>query len=251
MFRLAAVVCVFALAVIGCSRAENSAEAGAVRVFAASSLTDVLAQVGSAFEEDGMQVNFNFAGSSALREQILDGADADVFISANRPVMTELIEADNLAREPVAIAENTMEIAVPTDNDADVRGLADLSDTSLAIGLCAKGVPCGELASQVLDAAGVQPSVDTYEPNVRALLSKVELGELDAALVYRTDVLASEETVGVGLDPGSGGRSSYLAVILADTGEASERSEAAEAFLNFLTSERAQRLFLNAGFGTP
>jgi molybdate transport system substrate-binding protein len=248
MFRFAAVVCVFALAVIGCSRAENSAAPSSVRVFAASSLTDVLAQVGSAFEEGGMQVNFNFAGSSTLREQILDGADADVFISANRPVMTELIEADDLAREPVAIAENTMEIAVPIDNDADVSGLADLSDTSLAIGLCAEGVPCGDLASQVLDAAGVRPSVDTYEPNVRALLSKVELGELDAALVYRTDVLASEEAVGVGLDPGSGGRSSYLAVTLADT---DETSEAAEAFLNFLTSDRAQRLFLNAGFGMP
>lgn len=248
MSRLAAVVCVFALAVVGCSRTENSDETGSVRVFAASSLTDVLAQVGSAFEENGMQVNFNFAGSSALREQILDGASADVFISANRPVMTELIEADDLARGPVVIAENTMEIAVPIDNDAGVSGLADLSDASLAIGLCAEGVPCGDLASQVLDAAAVQPSVDTYEPNVRALISKVELGELDAALVYRTDILASEEAVGVGLDPGSGGRSSYLAVILADTGEA---SEAAEAFLNFLTSARAQRLFVNAGFGTP
>jgi molybdate transport system substrate-binding protein len=248
MSRLAAVVCVFALTVVACSNADDT---DSVRVFAASSLTDVLVDVGAAFEESGTQVDFNFAGSSALREQILDGAAADVFISANRSVMAELIEADDLAREPVPIAENTMEIAVPIDNDTGVSGLADLADASLAVGLCAEGVPCGDLASEVLDAAGIEPSVDTYEPNVRALLSKVELGELDAALVYRTDILASDEAVGVGLDPGTGGRSSYLAVTLADTGEASELSGAAQAFVNFLTSAPAQRLFVDAGFDTP
>lgn len=240
MRRTAISLC--AIALLGACADDDGEQPSTVNVFAASSLSDVLVRFGD-FQNDGrsVEVEFNLAGSSALREQILDGADADVFISANESVMQEIIDEGLTDFEPVQIAANSLTIAVPVGNPAGVTGLSDFADDSLTLGLCAVEVPCGKLASDVLAMEGVETSVDTREPNVRALLSKVELGELDAALVYRTDVLASEDAEDVGLAAGTRGRTTYFAVQLSAKDEARQ-------FIDLLLSPSSQEWFAQSGF---
>lgn len=252
MRRPVTALCAFAvlgvMGVLGVGCAGNASRStSSIRVFAASSMTDVLPEIATLFEErESVGVQFSFAGSSALREQILDGADADVFISANLSVMEVLVDAGLIEQDPMAIAGNGLTIAVPVGNPASVTGLADFEDGSLTLGVCSPGVPCGDLATRVFDAERITPQVDTNEANVRALLTKVELGELDAALVYRTDVVSSAEVAEVPLpsDAALLG-TTYAAGVL--TGS----TDAADAFVEFLGSAEAIEVFTKAGFDQP
>ncbi len=245
MRRLASILCIATLSVLGCAgNGASSDQDSQVSVFAASSLTDVLNDLVLIFEAKGNDVVLNFAGSSALREQIFDGADPDVFISANEVVMGEVIDAGEHFDDPVVIAENTMTIAVPVGNPAAIRGLPDFAEPSHTLGLCARGVPCGDLAAEVLAANDVVAQPDTLEPNVRSLLSKVEIDELDAALVYRTDIRASGDVEEILLEPGVGGRARYLAA-------SASANDAASAFVEFLTSQEARVVLDEAGFVSP
>ena len=150
---------------------------------AASSLADVTEIV---FEgRDG--VTPVIAGSSTLVAQLAAGADADVLITANSATMEQAASEGSVHGEPVLIAVNTLVLATPAGNPGGVTGLTDLARGDLLIGLCATEVPCGELAHQALGEAGIAPAPDTLELNVRALASKLSLGELDAGLVYATD----------------------------------------------------------------
>lgn len=233
--------CALAL-LVGCGDIDEPP----LRVFAASSMTDVLGEYGNLFESSSIRdVEFNFAGSSALREQLLDGADADVFLSANQAVMQDVVNAGLTDGEPVWVAENTLTVAVPLGNPAEISSLSDFADDSLLLGLCAPGVPCGDLAAQVLEAQGVVASVDTLEPNVRSLLAKVELGELDAALVYRTDVVSSDEVEEIVLPEGVGGTAIYLAVAL------STEDRDGSSFISLMTAPTSAQLLIDAGFDVP
>lgn len=247
MARLVVLLSVLGILCAACGN-DSSAEQR-VRVFAASSLTDVLPEIVKPFERGGASVELIFGGSSALREQVLDGADVDVFISANQSVMDDLVDAARVEGDPVVVARNSMTIVVPLDNPGDVDSLSDLADERLTIGLCAIGVPCGDLASDLLAKANLEASVDTFEQNVRSLLAKVELGELDAALVYRTDAMASEEVLEIAVATDLAPRSVYLAAVL-DGGENAQPS-APEQFASFLRSPIAERLLVEAGFETP
>ncbi|MET0902026.1 MAG: molybdate ABC transporter substrate-binding protein, partial [Acidimicrobiales bacterium] len=162
---------------------------GAIIVFAAASLTDAFEEVGTAFEaaNPGTTIELNFAASSALREQILSGAPADVFASANTSNMDQVVEGD-AAESSEPFVENELQIATSEGNSAGVTGLDDFANPDLLIGLCAEEVPCGEFGREALANAGVTPAIDTNEPDVRSLLTKLESGDLDAGIVYRTDV---------------------------------------------------------------
>lgn len=244
MRRLALFPCALVLTVTAC--AGGSDASSTVRVFAASSMTDVLPDISAEFERTStVQVELNFGGSSALREQILDGADADVFISANEDVMLDILNSGITTSGPSAFAETSMTIAVPVGNPGAIRGLEAFADQGLTLGLCSSEVPCGQLADEVLAAQDVVAAVDTREPNVRALLSKVELGELDGALVYRTDVLASDQVQEIELVDGAGGRAVYLALSLDDDSSRDER------FVEFLQLSAALELLGDAGFEIP
>ena len=174
----------------GCSDAQDTNNNdGEVVVMAASSLAEVLEVV---IEFEGhASVTPVVAGSSTLVAQLAAGADADVLITANAATMDRAVADGSVQGEPVVIATNTLALAVAADNPGGVSGLADLARRDLLIGLCAIEVPCGELARRALDEAGIAPSVDTLEPNVRALAAKISLGELDAGLVYVTDARAA------------------------------------------------------------
>ncbi|MCW2583040.1 MAG: Molybdate-binding protein, partial [Klenkia sp.] len=184
----------------GSSPAAETTEAGltgTLTVFAAASLTDVFTDLGDQLMEANpdLTVEFNFAGSSALATQIGQGAPADVFASANQTQMTVVTDAGLAEGDPTVFTENVLEIAVPEGNPADVTGIDDFANADLTLAICAPDVPCGAAAEQVFEAAGVTAQPDTLEEDVRAALTKVELGEVDAALVYRTDVRAAGDAV--------------------------------------------------------
>ena len=154
---------------------------------AASSLTDVIEVV----VEDSESLTPVIAGSATLVAQLAAGADADVLITADAATMEQAVSGGSVQGEPELIAVNTLVLATPAGNPGDVDRLADLGRRDLLIGLCAAEVPCGALAHQALGEAGIAPSADTLELNVRALASKLSLGELDAGLVYATDARTS------------------------------------------------------------
>lgn len=223
---------------------------GTVTVFAAASLTDAFDQVAAAFEEanPGITVELNYAGSSSLRDQILAGAPADVFAAADTAAMDAVVDGDAVAGDPAVFATNEMQIAVPAGNAAGVEGLDDLGDEGLLVGLCAPEVPCGQLGREVLAGAGVTPAPDTEEPDVRSLLTKVAGGELDAGLVYATDVRAAGGDVeGIEIPEGRNVVAEYPIAPLAESGDAA----AARAFVDFVLAGSGQEALAAHGFGPP
>jgi len=228
---------------------DGDAEAAALVVFAAASLTDAFEEAADAFEDanPGTSVELNFAASSALREQIVEGAPADVFASANGPNMDAVVQAGEAEASEV-FALNELEIVVPAGNEAGVSGLDDFAREELFIGLCAAEVPCGELGREVLASAGVEPAIDTDEPDVRALLAKVESGDLDAGLVYRTDVVAAGGDVeGIEVPDEHNVVAAYPIAVLAR----SEAPDVAEAFVAFVLAAAGQAILAAHGFDAP
>jgi molybdate transport system substrate-binding protein len=230
------------------ARAEESAQ-GDITVFAASSLTDAFTELGTTFESENpdASVEFNFGASSALREQILAGAPADVFASANTSNMDQVVDG-GAASDPEDFATNLLEIAVAAGNEARVAGLDDFANPDLLIGLCAEEVPCGEFGREALANAGVTPSIDTNEPDVRSLLTKVEAGDLDAGIVYVTDVMAAGETVeGVEIPADDNVVATYPIAALTDAAN----PDAADAFVEFVLSDEGQEVVQSYGFDAP
>ncbi len=218
-----------------------------VSVFAAASLADSFGELEAVYEaaHTGIDVQLNLAGSSSLREQILEGAPADVYASANQANMTSIVEAGEAAGDPRVFARNRLQIAVPAGNPAGVSGLEDFADQDLFIGLCARGVPCGDFAREALANAGVTASVDTNEPDVRALLTKIGAGELDAGIVYVTDVLSAGDLVdGVDLSDADNVVAEYPIVSLLNSPNPSQ----AEAFVTFVLSAEGQSILAAFGF---
>ena len=228
---------------------EPAAEglSGSITVFAAASLTDAFEEVATAFEEANPEasVELNFGASSALREQILAGAPADVFASANPSNMDQVVEAGEVEGEDQVFVRNELEIAVPAGNPGDVDGLDDFADPDLLIGLCAEQVPCGEFGREALANAGVTPAQDTDEPDVRSLLTKVEAGDLDAGIVYTTDVLAAGDAVeGVEIPEEDNVIAEYPIASLSRAAS----PEVAEAFVAFVLSGEGQEILESFGF---
>lgn len=246
-----------ALALAGCGSGDadtgasgTSAVTGDVTVFAAASLTESFTRIGEDFEaaHPGVTVTFNFAGSSALAQQVNEGAPADVFASAAPKNMDQVTETGSVTAEPVTFATNTLEIAVPAGNPAGITGLADFAEADLKIALCAEQVPCGAAAATVFDAAGVTAAPDTLEQDVKAVLSKVSLGEVDAALVYKTDVLAAGDRVeGIPFPEADEAVNDYPIAVCAKA----PNPAGAQAFVDYVLSGKGTAVLTGAGFGTP
>lgn len=255
-----AVVAVCSVITAGCAdtdliASESRPEAGdeiggTVLVFAAASLTDVMADVAAGFEvaNPSVDVEVNVAGSSSLGEQILEGAPADVFASANQTTMDRVVAEGAVVDTPRVFAANRLQIAVPVDNPAGIAGLFDFADESLLLGLCIETVPCGDFARQALAKAGVEPSIDTEEPDVRALLAKVATGELDGGVVYETDILAVSDTVaGVVIEPEYNVEAVYPIARLSDA----PNPAAAEEFVAYVLSDDGRGVLDRYGFRQP
>jgi len=245
--RLIVTTCVLGM-VIACS---GSSVNGELLVSAAASLTDAFGEVESAFEEENRDVDvvLNLGSSTALREQILEGAPADVFASANTSNMDQVVEAGEAAGEPEIFVTNRLQIAVPAGNPGGVSGLEDFAREELLIGLCGENVPCGDFGRQALENAGVTPSLDTNEPDVRALLTKIENDELDAGIVYVTDVLSSPpgEVEGIDIPTEVNVVAEYPIAVLASA----PNPDAAAAWIEFVLSEGGQAILTSYGFTSP
>ncbi|MCJ7726774.1 MAG: molybdate ABC transporter substrate-binding protein, partial [Acidimicrobiia bacterium] len=238
------------LTATACSKASvGEVRSEPLLVMAAGSLTKAFGDLEDAFEAGhaGIDVQVSTAASSFLREQILEGAPADVFASADLENMQLLIDAGMVAPDTVVFARNRMEIAIPAGNPAGVTGLDSFADPDLLIGLCAPQVPCGIFGRAVLDRAGIDASVDTAEPNVLFLLTKIEAGELDAGLVYATDVASSPLVEGIAIPPEWNVEASYPIAALS----ASDHPEGAAAFVAFVLSSEGRAILAAYGFLTP
>ncbi|MGW4378269.1 molybdate ABC transporter substrate-binding protein [Kitasatospora sp. NPDC004531] len=221
---------------------------GTVTVFAAASLKESFTELGKRFEAayPGVKVSFNFGGSSALAQSIVSGAPVDVFAAASPATMKTVTDAKLTGEDPRVFVRNTLEIAVAKGNPKHIAGLKDLGGAKTA--LCAKEVPCGAAAAAALKTAGVELTPATYEQDVKGALTKVELGEVDASLVYRTDVKADAAKIdGVEFPEAAQAVNDYPVVAL---GKAPNANGAA-AFLGYLNSMDARNVLTEAGFQVP
>lgn len=228
----------------------SGSAAGAVTVFAAASLTESFTTLGKDFEaaNPGAKVTFNFAGSSALATQINQGAPADVFASASPTNMKVVTDAGNGDGTATAFVKNQLVIAVPKGNPKGIAGLADLTKSGVKVALCAEQVPCGAAAVKALAAANVKLTPVTLEQDVKAALSKVKLGEVDAALVYRTDAKASAADVeGIEFPESAGAINDYPIIVVKNA----PNRTGAQAFITYVQSDRGKAVLTAAGFQAP
>ena len=234
---------------------------GTLIVFAAASLTDAFTEIGDGFmaANPGVNVDFNFQGSAALRTQIEEGAPADVFASANTSQMDVLVEQD-LTETPKIFVHNSLVIITPADNPAGIGLLADLQNEGLKLVLAAREVPAGGYAREMLAKANADPAYEpgfgdavlanlvSNESNVKQVVTKVQLGEADAGIVYGSDVtpdvasalktIAVPDAVNVIAD--------YPIATLTEA----ENLEAARAFVEFVLGTAGQEILDRWGFST-
>ena len=255
-FALAAVA-LAAIAVAGCSSSSSStpaasssaAQTGAITIFAAASLKETFTQLGQQFEaaHPGDTVKFSFGASSALAEQINSGAPADVFASAATKNMDQVVTTGN-ASNPQNFAENVMEVAVPPSNPAKVTSVNDLAKSSVKTALCQPQVPCGVVAAEVFKNAKITVKPVTLQPDVKSVLTQVELGNVDAGVVYVTDVQAAGSKVkGVSIPASDNATTTYPIAALTHSTEQS----IAQAFVAYVLSPTGEQVLKAAGFEQP
>jgi molybdate transport system substrate-binding protein len=247
-----ALLAVLGLAAASCGGSEKSnARSANVQVFAASSLTEAFTAMSTTFESQhpGVKVTFNFAASSALAQQINDGAPADVFVSADEPNMTKVIDAGN-ASAPTPVARNRLALLVEPGNPKGITGLADLARPGVVFVLCAPEVPCGKVGAAALTKANVTAQPASLEENVKAVVSKVTLGEADAGIVYATDVRAAGDKaqsvdIDVADDP------SLEAVYPIAVTKTGATNDAARTWVDYVLSGDGQSTLASFGFLPP
>ncbi|WP_285665414.1 molybdate ABC transporter substrate-binding protein [Actinorhabdospora filicis] len=220
---------------------------GPVTVFAAASLTEAFTTIGADFEKahPGTKVTFNFAGSSALATQINEGAPADVFASAAPKNMQTVTDAGNTKGGAKVFVKNQLVIAVAKGNPKGITGLADLAKPDVKVALCAEQVPCGAAAKKAIGDLKITPV--TLEQDVKSALSKVKLGEVDAALVYRTDAKSSPDVDAVEFPESASAINEYPIAALKNGPNAA----GAGAFVAYVLSEAGRAVLLKAGFQAP
>ncbi len=240
-----------AVAVSGAT-ASPSADAvtGTVTVFAAASLTPTFTELGRRFEDahPGAHVAFSFAGSSDLVSQLVEGAPADVFASADEANMGKASKAGVIAGSPVDFATNVLAIAVPPGNPASVAAFSDLSKPAVKTVVCAPQVPCGAATARVEAATHVTLKPVSEESSVTDVLGKVESGEADAGIVYASDVRSAGTKVeSVPFPEAASTINTYPIAAVKD----SANPAAAAAFIRFVTGTGARAVLKTAGFGAP
>lgn len=233
----------------GASGGSASAGASTVTVFAAASLQETFSTLAARYEaaHPNTTVKLNFGASSALALQINAGAPADVFASASTKNMTQVTSAGS-ASKPVTFARNSMEIAVPPSNPAHIAAVRDLAKPGVKVALCQAQVPCGATAVTVFSHAGVSVKPVTLEADVKSTLTKVELKEVDAGVVYRTDVLAAGPKVkGIEIPASQNASTDYPMAVLTKA----KNPAGAQSFLAFVLSQQGKSVLETAGFQQP
>jgi molybdate transport system substrate-binding protein len=250
---VAAVVCALSAAACGDSSSAKPPVSGgpsvrgSVTVLAAASLTESFTAIGTAFEtaNPGTKVTFGFGASSTLATQIDQGAPADVIATADTTSMQKLVDGGRLAAAPVVFARNRLAVITAAGNPKKIGSLSDLVAPGLAVVLCADTVPCGRFAKQALGKAGVTVTPKSYETDVKAVVTKVTLGEADAGIVYVTDVKAAgAKAAGVTIPDAQNVVAEYPIVAV----KAAANPSVADAFVAFVTGPQGKELLAAAGF---
>ena len=246
-FRILSLACVVFLAACGSSGSPNASLSGTASIFAAASLTDSFKALGTTFQtaHPGATVQFNFAGTPTLVTQIEQGAASDVFASADTTNMDKL-KADGFTSGSAQVfAHNKLEIVVAAGNPKGIRGLADLAKPGVIYITAAATVPAGKYALQILASAGVKVTPKSLETDVKSVVSKIELGEADAGIVYVTDVKAAGSKVsGVPIPDSVNVIATYPIV----TVKGSKNSALGKAFIAYVLSADGQATMQSFGF---
>ncbi len=229
---------------------EAKTEARELLVFAAASMEPTFTELAKEFEaaNPGVTVKFNFAGSQDLQEQIISGAPADVFASANEKQMAPVTEAGLNEGDPQIFVTNTLEIVTPPDNPAGITDFASLAGEGVNLVICAPEVPCGSATDKIEEATGITLTPVSEEESVTNVLAKVQAGEGDAGLVYQTDAKAAGDSVkAIPFPESDAAINKYPIVALKDAPQA----ELAQAWVDFILSDSVQKFLADAGFGMP
>lgn len=235
---------VAACVVAACSLTACGSPDDTVTILAASSLVDVMPQIVELAEQGNPDMRFevSYAASSQIVQQLSAGIDADVAVLAGKGPLSAL-DSTLTTSDPRIVATNTLAIALAPGNPANVTGIDDLGRSDLSLVVCAEQVPCGEATAAMFDNAGITPNVASFEPDVRATLSKVAAGEADAGVVYVTDLVGQDLQV-IKIPPAVQVTNAYPAFTIDD-------SRSGAAFVELLLANEAQEVLRDAGFGAP
>jgi molybdate transport system substrate-binding protein len=243
--------------------APNQASSGSttLMVLAAASLTESFTEMGKVFEAQnpGVKVTFSYAGSQQLSQQLGQGANADVFASASPKYMDAAVQAKRVNKGDVkTFVKNRLAVIFPKDNPAGLKELKDLAKPGLKLDLADKSVPVGQYALDFLDKATKDPGFDptykanvlknvvSYEDNVKSVVAKVSLGEVDAGIVYVTDIpLDASSKIGkLGIPDALNTVATYPIAPISD----SKNSDLAKAFVALVLSPDGQAIMAKYGF---
>jgi molybdate transport system substrate-binding protein len=251
---------VAALVLAACSSSTTTAPSGSsptsekvsgtVVVFAATSLTDAFDKIGAGFEKahPGVTVKFNYNGSSSLATSINQGAPADAFASAAPANMKTVTDAGDAVGTPQVFTRNTGEIMVEKGNPKKITSVKDLANPAIKVAVCAPEVPCGAVATAIFKNAGVTVKPVSEETNVGGVVTKVTLGEVDAGIVYVTDVKANEtKAAGVSIPASQNDITDYPIVQV----KGAPNATAAKAFISYVLGPDGQKVLTSFGFLPP
>ena len=233
----------------GVSLKSDTSVSGTITVFAAASLQGAFTTIGKQFEaaHPGTTVKFNFGASSSLATEITSGSPADVFASAAPQNMDTVVKAGD-ASSPVTFAKNVMEVAVPPSNPAHVTSVSDLSKSSVKTALCQPQVPCGFTAAKVFSNAKISVKPVTLQPDVKSVLTQVELDNVDAGMVYVTDVKAAGTKVkGIKIPASENATTDYPIATITS----SKNKDTAQAFASYVASPAGEKVLAADGFEKP
>lgn len=230
-------------------------------VLAAASLTESFTELGKMFEAQnpGVKVSFNFAGSQQLAQQLDQGADADVFASASKKYMDAAVTSKRVNQDDAkTFVKNRLVVIYPKANPGGLKELKDLAKTGLKLDLADKSVPVGQYALDFLDKAvkdttygaqfkaSVLKNVVSYEDNVKAVVTKVSLGEADAGIVYVTDITAdaADKVDKIDIPDALNTVANYPIAPISD----SKNADLAKAFVSLVLSSDGQAVMAKYGF---
>ncbi len=234
----------------GAPATADGTPTGTLTVLAAASLKESFTALGKQFETDhpGVKVSFNFAGSSDLAQQIVNGAPADVFAAASDATMKTVTDANLTSAAPVVFARNVLQIATPPGNPKAIASFADLAKDGVKVVVCAPQVPCGSAEQKIEKATGTALKPVSQEADVKSVLAKVESGDADAGLVYVTDVRsAGTKVAGVTFPESSKAVTNYPIAVV----KSSKQADLAQQFQTAVTGELGQKALEQAGFAKP
>lgn len=240
------------LACAGCSGdAARSADDRSVTVLAAASLTEPFTALEQEYAERHPDVDLQlvFGSSATLAGQVVEGGNADVLATADNRTMDTAVGAGLTSAPPRRFATNTMVLAVPADNPAGIESFAAIDDPGVVYVACVPSAPCGAVAGRLIELNAITTEPRSYEVDVRAVLSKVRLGEVDAGIVYASDVASTAGVTHVEIPGAEQVPNEYLLAPV------EQSAEPAQSWIDLVLSPRGQAVLEDAGFtpaaGTP